>query len=252
MAKELKTYDEYAETWAQRMRSGENITHEYLEKPAMFAAVPDLKGKDVLCIGCGTGEECRSLKDRGARRVLGMDVSKGLIEYAKKSYPDLEFEVMAMEQLDVPEGSFDFAYSSLAMHYAEDWTDILRRIRRALKPGSFFLFSTHHPVRWGAVKKKEGDVFSYLLGFSKKGKDVQEIFGDYLTTRKIEETWFNELSVTYYHKPFGSILKNILDSGFIIKDFIEPKPVEEAKAKKPNFWAIHQKIPLFMIFKLQK
>lgn len=252
MAKDLKTYDEYAETWAQRIRSGENITHEYLEKPAMNAALPDIKDKDVLCVGCGTGEECRSLKDKGARRVLGIDVSRGLIDYAKKSYPDLEFETIAMQDIDFPENSFDFAYSSLVMHYAEDWTDILHRIRTALKPGGFFLFSTHHPVRWGAVKKKEGDLFSYLLGFSKQGKNVQEIFGDYLTTRKIEETWFNELAVTYYHKPFSSILRNILDSGFTIADFIEPKPVETVKETKPNFYTIHQKIPLFMIFKLKK
>jgi SAM-dependent methyltransferase len=250
--KETKNYDEYAETWAQRIRGGENISHDYLEKPAMYGALPDLKGKDVLCVGCGSGEECRYLKDQGAPRVFGIDISKGLIDLAQKSYPDLEFEVMDMAQLDFPENSFDFAYSSLAMHYAEDWENILKRIHKALKPGGYFLFSTHHPVRWGAVKQKVGDVFSYVLGFSKEGKNVKEIFGDYLTTRKIEETWFNELAVTYYHKPFGSILKNIIASGFTIKDFIEPKPIEEAKVKKPNFYTIHQKIPLFMIFKLQK
>ena len=35
-------------------------------------------------------------------------------------------------------------------------------------------------------------------------------------------------------------------------DLREPKPIPEAKEAAPNFYEIHQKIPIFMIFELQK
>jgi len=45
---------------------------------------------------------------------------------------------------------------------------------------------------------------------------------------------------------------DIIKSGFFISDFIEPKPVKAAIKVRPNFYEIHSKIPLFMIFELKK
>jgi SAM-dependent methyltransferase len=252
MPKDSKTYDEYAVRWAQRLRSKENVAHGSIAIPAMHDQLPDLNGKRVLCVGCATGEECREIKDRGASSVLGIDNASGLIEFAKQSYPDLDFETMAMEDIDFPEGSFDFVYSNLTMHYAQSWTDILRRIRTALVPGGEFLFSTHHPVLWGMEKSHNGDRFSRSLAYTLEGNDFSEIHGDYLTERKINDVWFNELNVSYWHRPMSSLVRDIVDSGFQIVNMLEPKPIEEAKAKKKNFWAVHQQIPWLLMFRLRK
>ena len=83
----------------------------------MYEKLPYLKGKSVLCVGSGTGEECEHIASSDAKRVIGIDISEGLIRCAKKSYPHLEFHAMDMEKLDFPAGCFDFVYSSLAMHY---------------------------------------------------------------------------------------------------------------------------------------
>jgi len=48
------------------------------------------------------------------------------------------------------------------------------------------------------------------------------------------------------------MIKEILNSGFKIVDFIEPKPINSAKNKDRRFWEIHRKIPLFIIFELRK
>jgi len=131
--KTTESYNNYAEKWANRMRSGNNIAHEYLEKPAMYGTLPNLTGLNILCVGCGTGEECQHLKSLGANRVVGVDISNGLIEYAKKSYPDLEFEVMDMEKLNFPDESFDLIYSSLVMHYVDSWEQTLKRSAKIIK-----------------------------------------------------------------------------------------------------------------------
>ena len=251
MTNPADTYSAHASAWAQKARTGSKISYEYLEKPAMYAALPDLTGKRVLCVGCGSGEECRVLKDRGAASVLGIDIAPGLIEVARASYPDIQFEVRAMQDIAYPADSFDFIYSSLALHYAESWTDILRRIRTCLVPGSEFLFSTHHPVKWGMEKSREGDHFTYRLSYELWGNDKAETHGDYLTPRRMDEVLLNQIPVTFWHRPFGDLFRDIRDSGFTLLDIIEPLPTDGAKTKKKNFWLAHQKIPQFVIFKLR-
>lgn len=247
------SYSSYAEKWATKMRSGKNLAHEYLEKPAMYGKLPDLTGLDVLCIGCGTGEECEHLKSLGARRVVGIDISEGLIEYAKKSYPELEFHVMDMEHIDFPQESFDFVYSSLVMHYVDSWKVPLDSISKVVKKQGNFLFSTHHPVLYSAERSRSETERSSLLGYKKITESNSCIvYGDYLNTRKIDDIWFGDFKVSYIHRSMQEILADILKSEFKIVDFLEPKAVDRCREVDPVFWEIHQKIPLFMIFELKK
>lgn len=63
------SYNEKANEWAERLRTGKNIAHEYLEKPAMYEKLPGLKSKRVLCVGCGSGEECDYLSKKAQKRL---------------------------------------------------------------------------------------------------------------------------------------------------------------------------------------
>lgn len=248
----IESYNKYTVKCAEKMRSGENIKHTFLEKPAMYKKLPDLKGKTVLCIGCGTGEECGHIKSLGAKRVIGIDISKERVDFVKKIYPDLEFHNMDMEKLEFPDNSFDFIYSSLVLHYSKDWTKILNKVYKILKTKGAFLFSTHHPIKWGAEINKLIDKDSFLMGYKKYNSGESEVFGDYLNTRKINDVLSDDFKVSYYHRPISAILSDIIKSGFIISDFIEPKPLKSVIKRKSDFYKIYSKIPLYMIFELKK
>ncbi len=250
--KTIRSYDAYALKWAERMRSNKNLSHIYLEKPAMYKKLPNLKGKSVLCIGCGTGEECKHLASLGAKKVVGIDISKGLIDFAKSSYPSLEFRVMDMERLSFAANSFDFVYSSLTMHYVKDWTKTLRNVYRVLRPKGTFLFSTHHPVKWGAQIQRTKNKNRFIMGYENNETGSCKVFGDYLNVRQINDVWFKDFNVSYYHRPLSDIVHDILQSGFTIADFIEPRPIPAAAKINPQFYTIHTKIPKFMIFELTK
>ena len=245
-------YNSYLLPWADKMSKGENLAHKFLEKPAMYEKLPRLKGKTVLCIGCGLGEECGYIKSLGAKKVVGIDISRKFIEYARKHNPHVEFHVMDMEALDFPKNSFDFVYSSLVMHYVKKWDEILCKVYGLLKKTGVFLFSTHHPIKWAAEVQRASEVDSFLMGYKKYRSGDFQIFGDYFSARKIKDIWFDEFSVVYYHQPLSDIISSILKSGFKIIDFIEPKPLRCIAKKKNNFYKIHNKIPLFMIFELKK
>ncbi len=124
-----KTTAEYNQNYKEWLAK-KGLGHSHLEKPAMYSALGNVRGKTVLCLGCGAGEECGYIKARGAKQVVGMDISQSLINEAKKNYSQLEFHVMDMEKLKFKDKSFDIVYSSLVLHYIKDWTCVLSEVSR--------------------------------------------------------------------------------------------------------------------------
>ena len=50
--------------------------NDLLEQPAMAELLPNLSGKAVLDLGCGFGQNCKDFVCRGAKRVVGVDISE--------------------------------------------------------------------------------------------------------------------------------------------------------------------------------
>jgi len=190
-------YDDVAILRAKQFAQGQNIPHAYIEKPAMMGLLPHLRGKKVLCLGCGTGEECRELLKRGAR-VYGIDISEVSIEYAREHIPEAQFEAMDMDRdlgLLQAEAPFDVIYSSLAVHYSNDIKALLARLYQLLAPGGQLLFSTVHPLKWAAESYRhpvDDTQKSFLMGFERNGESVT-VHGDYLTERCLVQQYPNGL-----------------------------------------------------------
>lgn len=249
--KSIDWYNKNASGYTSHVRNkNESIFHSFYEKPAMRKLIPVVKGKKVLSVGCGSGEDTIYLKKLGAAESFGIDISKGLIKIAKNDYPDCDFSVMDMEKLNFPNNHFDFVYSSLAIHYIENWIETFKQVYKILKPGSFFLFSCGHPVSSAMENRTEGNLRLHELSYKKdKKQDTIEITGDYLSHKQEKGVDWN---VTCWHKPFGEIVNEIVASGFVIKDVVEPKPlVGMKKISRANYEKLN-KIPYFLIFKLQK
>lgn len=253
-SKTADIYNKYAKKWTEVIRSGTAIFHVYLEKPAMNKKLPDLKNKTVLCVGCGSGEEVEHLYSLGAKKVIGIDISEKLIDIAKKTYPDFEFFVIDVSDLTFDDNSFDFVYSSLTMHYIDDWSSALRSINKVLKTGGKFLFSITHPFISGSLLIENAQEKSRILGYKhdKTTKGSFAIYGDYLNSHKTNSKINKELIVEIFHKPFSKIVQIIREESFEILDIVEPKALIESKEKEPVFWAIRQQIPEFLILELKK
>jgi len=247
-------YSDYAKQWATKRASQQHFAHDFLEKPAIQSLLPhSVEGLSILCLGCGSGEECAEFVERGAARVVGVDNAQGLIEFAKMQFPQCEFIAQDMLDSDFAPASFDLVYSSLAFHYVEDWQQLFSKIHRWLKPGGQCVFSTHHPVKWGARSQKNKQFTQFSLGYKKNKIDGSyTIDGDYLTPRPITETLFGQVEITHYHRPFSAMLKTFHDTHFQITDCLEPLPTKEAKTQKPDFYQVHSRVPLFIVWELAK
>jgi ubiquinone/menaquinone biosynthesis C-methylase UbiE len=246
-------YNQHAQEYTNHVRNkDESIYHSLYEKPAMYAQLPELNDKTVLSLGCGSGEDSRYLKEQGATRSVGVDISPELIKIAQKTPGGCEFQVMDMEHLDFTDESFDFLYSSLAVHYIEDWTQLMSEAHRVLKSGGYFLFSCSHPV-YLSLEKTEDDDAHYLRQLAKfkdKRRDMVTITGDYMHRKSF--TAGDDFAVTTWAKSFGEIAAEITSAGFLISTIVEPEPDEKMRELAPNDYEALTKIPNFVIFKLLK
>ena len=82
------------------------------------------------------------------RDVLGLDLSENMLERARAQTNDgaATYATADLEEISLPDESFDVVYSSLAFHYVDDAARLYAAIRRALVPGGHLVFSTEHPI----------------------------------------------------------------------------------------------------------
>lgn len=253
-----KGYNEHAEAYnAHVSNPADSIFHSYYEKPAIRAELPRLEGLDVVSIGCGSGVDTRWLADNGAKKVVGVDISNGLLKIARTNNPDIEFHVMDMEQLDFPDDSFDLAYSSLAIHYVDDWTKSLKEAKRILRNGGSYIFSCGHPIDTAMEYSLEDD--KKYAGIGRVVDQVTQkrtIFGDYLASEsegvKPVGATLGTIDVIVYHRTFGRMIEQILASGFSIERVVEPQPTSGMKETNPDMYEQLSRIPTFMIWVLRK
>ena len=182
--------------------------------------LPAFDGKAVLDLGCGYGWHCKYAADRGASRVLGVDLSEKMLAVAqeKNPHPAAEYRRGAMEELSFPDGSFDVVLSSLAFHYIEDFPALVQNICTWLKPGGDFVFSVEHPVFTAA-----GSQDWY---YGPDGKPLHFPVDNYYYEGRREAVFLGE-KITKYHRTLSGYWKALTEKGFTVVDLVEPQPPEE-------------------------
>lgn len=105
------------------------------------------EGATVLDLGCGAGRTTKPLADRGFD-VVGVDQSEPMVEAARELYPDVDFRVGDAVDLSDPAETYDyvlFSNNGLDCIYPEPQRyQAMREIRRVLRPGGLFAFSSHN------------------------------------------------------------------------------------------------------------
>ncbi|AOZ73156.1 bifunctional demethylmenaquinone methyltransferase/2-methoxy-6-polyprenyl-1,4-benzoquinol methylase [Boudabousia tangfeifanii] len=90
--------------------------------------------EDVLDLAAGTGTSSADLATTGAR-VVGGDISTGMLAVARKAHPELEFIEADATNLDLPDNSFDAVTISFGLRNVNDTQAALKEMLRVTKPG---------------------------------------------------------------------------------------------------------------------
>jgi ubiquinone/menaquinone biosynthesis C-methylase UbiE len=111
------------------------------ELPQYLRMGLDIRDKDVLEIGCGSGYGAFLLNQLTPKSYLGVDMMEEQIELARRKYP--QFEFIARDATDLSpleDKSVDVVVIFGVLHHIPEWRNVLDEIARVLrKGGSLFL-----------------------------------------------------------------------------------------------------------------
>ena len=229
----------------KKLRSNPSAANDIVEKPALFSLSPNLQNKSILDIGCGYGENCVEFIKMGASSVTGLDISVKMLEVAENenTSPNIKYINKSMTDLNEIAEKYDVIFSSLAVHYIEDFDKLIKDVYNLLNQGGYFIFSQEHPLTTALLTQN----------YWTCNEEYERIHYN-LTTYALEGerkvTWIVD-GVIKYHRTMSSIINSLSNAGFIINKMLEPIPSKEIMNQYPSYKRYIHK-PDFLLIKAKK
>jgi SAM-dependent methyltransferase len=183
-------YDLVADEYARRI--SDELRHKALDCRLLDRFAESVRNSGIACdLGCGPGHIARYLHGRGIQ-VCGMDLSRGMVERARRLNPGIEFNQGDMRTLPVR----DNTWAGIAAFYAivhlplPDLDRSLREMMRVLAPGGRLLLSFHI------------------------GED----------TAQVEDLWESGAALEFHFFRVSTVRGSIERAGFEIEEIIERDP----------------------------
>jgi SAM-dependent methyltransferase len=178
-------------------------------------ALPEVAGKDVIELGCGTAYFGAWLKRLGAARVVGVDVTPAQLETARAMDAEfalgLELLEANAEDVPLPDASFDVAVSEYG---ASIWCDPYRWVpeaARLLRPGGQLVFLRNSTLA--------------ILCATEEGGTSETLQRPQRGLHRLD--WADD-GTTEFQLPHGEWVRLLRDSGFDLLDLVELYAPEDA------------------------
>lgn len=169
----------------------------------VVAIVADKKPETILDIATGTGDLAILMTQTSAKKIIGLDLSSGMLEIGKKKIATqnlsdkIEMVVGDSENIPFPDNYFDAITVSFGIRNFETLEKGLAEIYRVLKPnGTFVILETSVPTK-----------FPFKQGYSFYTKIILPLIGKIFSKDK---NAYSYLSTSAANFPFGEKLNNIL------------------------------------------
>ncbi|MFC3153519.1 malonyl-ACP O-methyltransferase BioC [Litoribrevibacter euphylliae] len=144
-----KAFGKKATTYDVHARVQKYVGHNLIRLLIRDAfAESDVVDGPILDLGTGSGYFLPALRNIDTQRpLMAADLSEGMMRHVQAKYSDqLDYCFVAdAEQLPLPDDSLAVVFSSMAIQWCEDLTQLFSELSRVVKPGGFIAFSTLLP-----------------------------------------------------------------------------------------------------------
>jgi SAM-dependent methyltransferase len=178
------------QAWDQlhRQRSADLAGEGAIPEPVR-ARLPDIGGRHVLHLQCGTGEATAELVELGAL-VTAIDLSEEALAVARQRVEDVAYFHAEVQSLpvEVRRGRFDLVFGSGILEWLDDPAAWAAGVASALRPGGALLLYDEHPIssRVDDSLRWRGDYFA-AAGPLQLGVFVTAVTNAGLLVRSLEE-----------------------------------------------------------------
>ena len=213
-----KANADYNDASAVQAWSKSEITWGVWNTPESAVRVlPELRGKDIVELGCGTGYFGARLKMAGAKRVVGIDVTPAQLDTARRLDAQyslgIEFIEANAESVPLGDAQFDLAVSEYG---ASIWCDPelwISEAARLLRPDGELVFMRNSTIS--------------MLCIPDTGKVSQSLQRPQRGINRLE--WTDDDPGVEFHLGLSDMLHVLQRSGFQLMDLVEIFAPENAK-----------------------
>ena len=171
--------------------------------------VSAIRPNEVLDIATGTGDLAILMAQTTAGRIVGLDISAGMLEVGRKKVAaknlqnKIELVLGDSENMPFADGSFDAITVAFGVRNFENLEKGLQEILRVLKPGGLFvILETSNPTK-----------FPFKQGYQFYTRNILPLIGKVFSKDNAAYGYLSESASVF---PFGEELNNILRNiGFI-------------------------------------
>ena len=165
--------------------------------------VANTKPNTILDIATGTGDLAILLSQTTANKIIGLDISEGMLNVGRKKVTDrdlnnkIELVLGDSENIPYPDNHFDAITVSYGIRNFEDLEKGLKEILRVLKPnGIFVILETSVPTK-----------FPFKQGYNLYTNTFLPLVGKLFSKDKVAYSYLSESAQNF---PYGQALLNIL------------------------------------------
>lgn len=182
----------------------------FTEVAGVLEMLGELNGRRVLDLACGAGFYTRLIRQRGASYVLGVDLSKTMIEVARveEALSPLGVEYRTANVVEMPKfGDFDIVTAVWLLHYArtlEELAAMCCNIGRNLLPGGRLITILPNPDFVNA--RDETERYGFRTRVLNPGEPVARVQMDFVG----QETF----SIEYTQWPWSAYQDALRNAGF--------------------------------------
>ncbi len=222
---------EYTDTRADDSWAKDAITWGVWSTPeSELRVLPDVNGMDIVELGCGTAYFGAWLKKKGARRVVGVDVTPAQLDTARRlnAKHSLGLELLEANAESVPLGDaqFDLAVSEYGASIWCDPTLWIPEAARLLRSGGELVFMRNSTLS--------------ILCLPETGKVQVSLQRPQRGLGRLE--WTDDDPGVEFHLGTSDMLHELQRSGFELVDFVEvfaPEAAEDHPRYNyvPSEWA---------------
>ena len=219
--------EEGYERWAPSYDDAPNpLLH--LEQRKLAPLLPDLSGKYVLDLACGTGRWLEKLSVQGTNRGVGVDLSSAMLQVAdKKAAITGRLARADCQSLPFQRSIFDLVVCSFAVGHIHDLDALVCELARVTKPGADVLVSDLHPE-------------AYARGWRTGFRDSRSAIQIEMSPRTAEQ-----IVRVFYTGGFECLTHIPLCLG-------EPERPMFVQAGKENFFEAACRIPAVLLFHFRR
>ena len=151
----------------------------------------------VLDAGCGCGYSMKAIFDNFSQNVYGIDISEGMINLGKKLYPEFNFIVGDIGEIDryFEIDFFDSILFNLVVFIIPDIKDVFEKSFKILKENGKIGFSYYPEI----IDEKGEDLFEIAFNLNKYNKPNKQVISEFdKCLNALGEAGFSNIEIKKY------------------------------------------------------